>query len=479
VKSKNKSIKKKLLSQKKLIATVIFVITALGLLGIGWVEYKTWQASRAQTFSRAENSDVKGTFSCGDDTEIFRMFSGQRGWFLLGEEHKDAQDLQLELEINKNLQNLSTFFDKFDIGYKIAGSKGHTAFGDFVRQSADDTNSGIDDTDSAVYIASIDTSQLPPDEYLVYAKVDYGCGETYSKPYKFFVSYPIYITWTIDWEGSDIPQQNLNDMDSITAKHRDFPLTHFFNPRIYAYEEISKQRRDYLTQWVKSRRDKYGHAIGLHLHMFPDMVEAAGVEPQSQPRWGWHRDDGYDILVSGYSYEKMDKILEWSRQKFVENGLGEPYMFRAGGWFADEGTLRVLEDNEFVLDSSGRDKYSLGTNNVATHWNLSTTTQPYRPNIYDQNSAEAPNMNIWEFPNNGGNAYTLSADELYGAFEDNYKGAPLSEKKVVTYLSHPDWFQEDKPKMDETLTKIEQNMYEDDNGPVIYTTLENVYNIWK
>jgi hypothetical protein len=212
--------------------------------------------------------------------------------------------------------------------------------------------------------------------------------------------------------------------------------------------------------------------------MFPDMVKAAGVEPQTSPAWGWYRDDGYDILVSGYSYEDMNIILDWSQQQFLQNGLGDPDMFRAGGWFADEGTLQVLEDNGFVLDSSGRDKYSIGSNDVETHWNLSTTTQPYRPNKYDQNSREAPNMDIWEFPNNGGSAFSIDENELYQAFSDNYSGKVLGQPKVVTYLSHPDWFEVDKPRMDKTLTRIEENMYEDDNGPVIYTTLKYVYNIW-
>jgi hypothetical protein len=472
VKNKNKS--KTKLSRKRsiLVLVLVFASIAIGCGGIAFSEYKDWQARKEVAEvgqdRDGKDEDVMGATSCEEEIELFKAFNGQRKWFLLGDEFSDDQTLHLKLELNSEHEKIYTHED-FSVKYQLVGASGSRSSGYFQNIAGEDGSYG----------AAIDVSLLPADEYMAYAVADYGCGEVMSGAYKLYVSYPVYVTWTIDWEGSDIPQKNLNDMDAITAKHRDFPLTHFFNPRIYAYDGISQARRDYLTQWVIQRRDKHGHSIGLHLHMFPDMVEAAGVEPQYSPAWGWHRTDGYDIMVSGYSYEKMDRILDWSKQKFIENGLGVPTTFRAGGWFADEGTLKVLEDNGFVIDSSGRDRYSLGTNNVETHWDLSTTTQPYRPNINNQNSAASPTMEIWEFPNNGGNAYTLSAAELYSAFTDNYKGIPVDERKVVTYLSHPDWFQEDKPKMDEALTKIEKNMYEDDTGPVIYVTLDDLYDIWE
>jgi hypothetical protein len=174
----------------------------------------------------------------------------------------------------------------------------------------------------------------------------------------------------------------------------------------------------------------------------------------------------------------MNTILDWSVQKFEEKGLSTPTMFRAGGWFADETTLEALNDYGFVLDSSGRTTFVFGKNNVTTPWNLLATTQPYYPNRYDQNSAVGDTLGLWEFPNNGGDSWAFSQEEMYGRYRENYTGAPVSEKRVVTFISHPDWFYMDKPKMDGLLTSIESDLYSDDTGPVIFATLEEVYNIW-
>ncbi|MDD3661795.1 MAG: hypothetical protein PHG63_01900, partial [Candidatus Dojkabacteria bacterium] len=310
------------------------------------------------------------------------------------------------------------------------------------------------------------------------AHISHDCGEFDTRGYSFNVSYPVYVTWTFDWEGNDVKQQYLNDMDELTRKHRDFPLTHFFNPRIYATDRVSPERAEYLTQWVIDRRDQYGHQIELHIHMFTDMVSAAGVAPHSDPAWGWTTHDGYDVLVSGYSYDDTNKIVDWATAQFIAHGLGTPTMFRAGGWFADEETLLALQDNGFIADSSGRTAFSIGTNNAVSPWNLSITAQPFQPNVYDQNSSAYPTMKIWELPNNGGDSWAFSKDDMYNRYRANYAGGVSDRMTVVTYLSHPDWFYEDKPKMDALLTDIERDLYADDNGPVIFGTLEDVYLTW-
>lgn len=293
------------------------------------------------------------------------------------------------------------------------------------------------------------------------------------------VSYPLYIAWTHDWEGYDVKQEYLDQMDELTYKHYNLPQTHYFNPRIYATSTISKSRAQYLTDWVINRRDSYGHQIALHFHMFTDMTQAAGVEPQEEPRWGWTTEDGYDILVMGYEHEYILKILNWGKEIFEINGLGTPDMFRAGGWFADEGTLIALEDAQFIADSSGRTSYNLGRGNVKGPWYLSTTQQPYYPNIYNQNSSEAPNLSIMEIPNNGGDSWAFSAEKMISRFDANFGTGILAEPAAVTYLSHPHWFYEDYSKIDELLTYIDTYLYQEDSGPVVYVTQQEIYNVWK
>ncbi|MBN2100381.1 hypothetical protein JW710_00590 [Candidatus Dojkabacteria bacterium] len=420
------------------------------------------------------SEDVMGAHSCENFPEksedLIINYEVSRDWVLLGDEfNSDEKTAEIRLELNENYKEFFEDEDNFSISYVVKKIEDNT-FG---------TNELKPEFGSTVkFYAELDATDYSPGEYIIGVSIDHSCGEINYGEEKLNISYPVYVAWTFDWEGYEVKREYLDDVDELTLKHYDIPITHFYNPRIYSNSMFSQDERDFYTNWITHRRDEHGHAIGLHLHMFPDMVKAAGVNPHSEPAWGWNTNDGYDILVSGYSYQDMSKILTWAKGIFVSNGLGEPVMFRAGGWFADEGTLKVLQDNGFVLDSSGRLKYVFGRNQVTGHWDLKTTTQPYHPNYYNQNSAADPVMDIWEFPNNGGDSWSLSKDEMKQRFVDNYSGGVLTEKKLVNYLSHPEWFYEDKPKMDQLLGDLDKLLYEDDLGPVVYITLDEAYKIW-
>lgn len=292
------------------------------------------------------------------------------------------------------------------------------------------------------------------------------------------VSDPMYVAWTIDWEGYNPKDSVLNDFIRIAGQYK-LPVTHFFNPRIYIDPNTPAYRRGQLTNWIKERASK-GDEIAMHMHMHYDMVQAAGVTAQRSPRWGYGL-DGYDVLTSNYSYDDFNKIVDWALGKFKENGLPEPKGYRAGGWFADLDTLRVLNDKGFVYDASGRENYAFGKNKQPGTWNLSFTAQPYQPSMQDQNSSEpAPRMRLWEMPNNGNDSYWFSAEDMISRFYMNYKpGEVLAEQKLVTYLSHPDWFDVDKPKLDKLFTEIAKYNYSEDKGPVVYTTLSNALQDWQ
>lgn len=457
-------------NKNKLISWALLAM-AIGFITWGGFELRNWnkRVPSEQGFS-AEIMDIMGVQTCGpvsiNKNDLYESFYGNREWFLLGDEFDDGDRiLTLNLSLNEKYRDDLGSVDDLVVSYEVVDT---SMAGDFVPEFGDEM----------FYHVDIPVENLDPGEYAVQANVDFGCGRVSSQKYRFNVSYPLYVTWTFDWEGYYVKQEYLDDIDELTTKHYDFPLTHFFNPRIYVTPTMSNGHAMHLTNWVKSRRDSHGHYIGLHLHMFNDMVEAAGVEPHDEPAWGWYSDDGYDILVSGYSYNDMSKILTWSQLMFLQNGLGDPTIFRAGGWFADEGTLSVLEAHGFVMDSSGRTSFVFGKNDVQSHWNLDATVAPYHPNLYDQNSDSAPNMGIWEFPNNGGDSWAFSKDEMLERYRQNYDGRFLAEKQTLTYLSHPEWFYEDKSKMDGLLNEIDRDLFIEDSGPVIYTTLDETYKVW-
>lgn len=326
------------------------------------------------------------------------------------------------------------------------------------------------------FIAEIDIEDLKPGAYEIMAIVGNKPNEINSQISRFIISEPVYVSWTIDWEGYYENPTYLNQMAEITKKHN-VPLTHFFNPRIYITESVTQSQREYMTDWVKNRRDEFGESIGLHLHMHKDMVADAGVEPKDTPRWGRYKDaDGQDVLTTEYSYEDLQKIVGWGIDKFEENGLGTPKMYRAGGWMADMDLLKVLDEKGFWLDSSGRKRDSWWSN--FPYWNLESTTQPYLISKAEQNLSKAPNLNLWEFPNNGGDTTAFEAESSIQKFKDNYSGGIVEEKKLVTFLSHPRFFNVDAPRMETILEYLESVKRDNDNGPVVFITLEEAYEIW-
>lgn len=330
-----------------------------------------------------------------------------------------------------------------------------------------------------VWQAYIETSTLPLGKHQIKTMVTIGNTIMVSKSTQFNISDPVYITWTIDWEGYDAPDNFLDAMIDVSQAYT-IPMTHLFNPRIYTNPEITAERAEHLTNWVKNRRDVYNEEIGLHLHMFPDFVEAAGLEPKLEPIWGGGFSPGYDILTTNYDQTEMFQILEYAKSVFAEQGLGQPRSYRAGAWFANTDTLAALEQAEFWVDSSARTKYTFGTNKIAGPWNVSITTQPYNPSTTDQNSASPPpQFDILEVPNNGADDYAFSAAEMIKRFDQNYSGGINHKLVQVTYLTHPQWFNSTRQQnMNQVFSYINQYRLDQDRGPVVPTTLLGIYRAW-
>lgn len=324
------------------------------------------------------------------------------------------------------------------------------------------------------YEAKIDLDSLQPGNYQLQTTVISNEIIYKSIINNVFISYPLYVTWTMDWEGTNTENDELDRITEFSQNHN-LPITHFFNPRIYVTSEVTEKQAEYLTQWIQGRQIN-GDEIGMHLHMHYDMVSAAGVEIRKSPKWTNYLNNGHDVPCTAYTYEEFNQILFWAKQEFLTQGLGIPVSFRAGGWFVDLKVLKALEDNGFIIDSSGRDYYVWGTNRITGYWNLQSTTYPYRPSYSNQNaSSPSPNFTIWEFPNNGKDSWFYKSEDLIGQFNDNYKNTYLQQAQVVTYLSHPHQIHIDLEVLNPTFDYIDQYLASEDQGPVIYVTLIGAY----
>lgn len=328
------------------------------------------------------------------------------------------------------------------------------------------------------WIADIPLTSLSPGKYSVQAKVSDGENEYLSQKSGFYVSYPLYFSWTLDWEGYDASSEYLKNINRVADDYL-LPITHYFCPRIYL-PEFDKSRSAYLTDWLKKRLEK-NDSLGLHIHMFNDFVSAAGVTPKNDLNWG-DNGDGYGSLTTNYTEEEMDKILTYSKTLFSQNNLETPIYYRAGGWFANVTTLKSLAKNGFLADSSGRVEYEFGKNKQKGFWNLEFNSLPYYPSLIDQNrnADEENRIGIMEIPNNGADTYWYSSFELINIFKQNYYGGFLNSNRTVTFLSHPQWYNEKEMKKTlEYLSFVNQYNSEKDYGPIIYSDVNEIYNVFK
>lgn len=480
-------------------ALVPLFITVILFVGLGFLGYKILSYSPAPKVEDPISGEVldpddinaeadivnrgDGSNCSNFDTykdSIFASLNTPRKWVLIGEEFDAEQKSMI----------ISTAMNQ-DYGAASAGIKKFHIRAEVVEQNVK-IELGQKEGDNKGYQGKINFSKVTPGVQKVRTYIVSSCGYAYSDTRDVNISYPVYVAWTLDHEGRNFPYSHLQNIDSIAKKHNNMPITHFYNPRTHVSSVVNQQFANQYLEWVKARNKNHGDTIGLHMHMYFDMVKAAGVEPQTAPAWGWSTNDGYDVLVSGYSYDEMSKILTWSKQLFAEKGLPEPRMFRAGGWHATTDTLIILEDNGFIVDSSGRSRFTssepgkvLGNNNIPFPWILSTTTQPYRPTYYSQNDQDGFGnelMKIWEFPNNGLDSTDPGGTSvnLFSYFVENYPntGQPIDKRTTVNFLSHPDYFNVDAPRIDGLFTKIDPYLYDKDSGPVMYVTLDYLYDVY-
>ncbi len=378
--------------------------------------------------------------------------------------------------INKHWFVPEYFPEQFLEATLIHGGISTNATEQTIRYRVDNTNiSGAFSNTSSSTTVSINPGELTPGTYTL-STYSSDSSMPQGPKRKFSVSAPVFVTWSLDWEGWDVPIDTLDRIDSI-ANSFALPVTHYFNPRIFLPGISTDEQIRVLRSWIIDRSITRGDEIALHLHMHFDAVNAAGVPPRTEPKWGYRSTEGYDVFTSAYTLDELKRIFTWAKQTFVDNGLPDPVAYRAGGWYANDVVLRALSETGFVYDSSGRTQPETGAF-VKIPWRLRVYSQPYYPSAADQNGTGFDALSILEIPNNGGNTFEFTASELTRNFTQNYNGGPATKRTVVTFLSHPQWHTAEFPKIESVLTHVSDYLYDQDNGPVIFVTSDTISKIW-
>lgn len=462
---------------KGILQKIVFIagiLLAIGLTALGLY------FGASALFKKAPDQDSQ-VLSVQDPTvtcnpEIIQAESPQitltpiRQWYL--KDVSEYNKINLEIHVEGEPEVCLTQYHQID--YQIENKAGKIVKRDVIAQNTNDR-----------YSASINLDKLAAGEYqfktwlMVATESEEQLTDLAYFDKEIKVSYPVYIAWTIDWEGFPIQDQYLSDLNKIAKRNHKMPLTHYFMPR-YFVGGVSKSQANQYKNWVLNRQKKYDDQIGLHIHPFYDLVRAAGVTPRKANAWN-KRGDGYDVPLSSYTYQEQLKIISWGKKELEKKGLGKPTTFRAGGWFANEDTLKALSNLGFKSDSSARTSYSIGTNPQKGNWNIKATQQPYYACLNNQNLTCSKNnsYNVLEVPNNGADSYAFSAQDMKNRFKANYNGKVQKSAKSVVYLSHPEWFYKDKPKLNQLFKYLDKHVIYSDDGPALYVTIETIRKAFK
>lgn len=346
--------------------------------------------------------------------------------------------------------------------------------------------------DGPALTGAVDLADLAPGRYqLLFA--DEGAEQAFASR-SFFVTHPLYVLISVDWDRADTPDGELDWQDQLHADHPALRLTHFVGPWTFTEPEMTVDRMALLVDWLLANEADFADEIGLHIHPYCSFVETTSVPCRTEPSFVYEEGDetGYTILSAAYTEAEYTELALAADDIFADNGLPKPTSYRAGGWTADEGTLRALAAAGHVADTSAvhwrlLEEWEDDWNNVlwswnAEHWeNIDATSQPYYPSEDDADVAGEPSIPILEVPDNAALADYALAEEVIAVLEANWDGGALPEPRVLSYGYHNRtsgvmWTYRDR--VEGALDHVDQHLAVDDAGPLVYGTLSEMPRVW-
>lgn len=306
----------------------------------------------------------------------------------------------------------------------------------------------------------------------------------------FHVTAPLYVVVSTDWDDTRFGDDRLRRMEKLSSLHPQMLLTHFFAPFNYTDPAISAARKQQMEDWIKRDRATRKSEIGVHIHTWCHFVVAAGVKCHPQPAFAPNDDSGYVTILASYTEDDMRAMLRKSREIFAEHDLGSPTSFRAGGWTADEGTMRALAAEGFAVDTSALPfkrieewrGYELYRWNESNWLGITETSQPYFPSRTDVASGIGPStLPILEVPDNGILVDYVTGAEMIGIYEQNApSGKALSKPTMFQVGYHPPNFSDSYlARLDQALGHVDANLYSLDKGPAVYVTISELTKVWR
>jgi hypothetical protein len=233
----------------------------------------------------------------------------------------------------------------------------------------------------------------------------------------------IRVVVSVDWEGRELSDTNLQAMANFRKSFPAVPLVQFLNAAYF-----TKPSANAATVSAQIKRALLpSDELGLHIHGWKKLVQASGVTFRKSPTfWGEPLDEsgcGYDcgqeVAISAYSTDEMRSIIAYSVRTLNNNGLGRATSFRSGGWMGAANVRSALVAEGFTVDHS-----AVATNYLADElaglplltwvqnlWpSVNKSTQPY--------VIRTASGNLTEIADNGALADYVTAAEMTKVFDD-------------------------------------------------------------
>jgi hypothetical protein len=114
-----------------------------------------------------------------------------------------------------------------------------------------------------------------------------------------------------------------------------------------------------------------------------------------------------------------------------------------------------------------------------SHWaSIDATSQPYYPSVDDILADAPPVLPILEVPDNGALVDYVTDLEIIELFEANWHGEVLDRPTTYVTGYHPESYLNYDRYLEDGLSYIDQSLYAEDAGPVIYETVSNMALVW-
>ena len=270
-----------------------------------------------------------------------------------------------------------------------------------------------------------------------------------------------HVVVSIDWEGAFFRSEALDAMEKFREDHPGVPLTHLITAAYYTKPDADP---------VDATREirlavKKGDEVGLHVHAWKSLVEAAGVKPRLTPSFlsrenkllEFEDDTGFDIDLSAYTVAELRAIFKKSRELFEAEKINVGTTFRAAGCLGTPNVLEAVRAEGYTIDSSATDPVWFDEPEVLFMqerlrklWpRVTKMTQPYW--------IDTPAGKILEVPDNGALADYTQPAEIVAHIEQAAASAKTTGKPVIVVLGfHAETADEFAPRLVQALATLRE-----------------------